>query len=37
MLKGISTVLSILLKVALIALALVSGGFIDILDLDFLD
>ena len=37
MLKGISTFLGIVLKCILIVIALITGGIIDIFDLDFLD
>ena len=37
MLRGISTFLSIILKCVLIVIALITGGIIDLFDLDFFD
>ena len=37
MLKGFSTFLSIVLKCVLIIIALITGGIIDLFDMDFLD
>ena len=37
MLNTISTIISIILKVALLGLVLVTGGIIDIVDLDVID
>mgnify|MGYP001245450211 CR=1 FL=1 len=37
MLNAISTLVSIILKVALLGLVLVTGGVIDIIDLDIID
>lgn len=37
MLNAISTIVSIILKVALLGLVLVTGGIIDIVDLDIID
>lgn len=37
MLSTISNILSIILKVSLIGLILVTGGIVDIIDIDLLD
>jgi len=37
MLSTISNILSIMLKVSLIGLILVTGGIVDIIDIDLLD
>ena len=37
MLNAISTIISIILKVALLGLVLVTGGVIDLIDLDIID
>ena len=37
MLNTLSSILSIILKVTLLVIALLAGGFIDIFDIDFLD
>ncbi len=36
-LNTISTIISIILKVALLGLVLVTGGIVDIIDLDIID
>lgn len=37
MLNAISNILSIMLKISLIGLVLITGGIVDIIDIDLLD